>query len=1118
MRAFCHSSCTFKRIALYVLWSAVLMAFASSAHAQTFTYPPFPTGANAALTANGNATASVSQVQLTSNAGTQVGSAWYVNTQGNNSGTVPLANGFNTTFTFTLSSQNTNQGSINTCSPIPGGRSVSRGGADGIAFVVQNGSFANGGTGSGSTALGPHNGLGGQIGLTGLTNSVGVELDTWYNAEYGDTCAAAASPTSADQVTIVSCPNGAANDVSHASKSCQFGTVDLSTIATPIYIGDGQSHNVQVSYAAPAVAGTCPAGSALGAPGCGSLTVTIDGQSVLTAPFNLAYLTGLDANGDAYVGFTGATGGAWETQVINSWMFAAGSATTVTNPIPPGGTVDSLFSNSPGNVNGYSYDFSTTNGNETCPVMPCANTNLVSYNLQVPPNTWPQYVIGTPYATSVLPSRPGNGPTAPGSIFANACYGGNVPISSASDALCPVATNEGSTINNYITVTDTFDQPTICDNPDPTTGCKLQITPGTTVVLIDFHPSDSSIDWTPDTITGPTETNGACTNLNGVNNGGVVTPTTCYLLNSLDSVWGDQTQTKGSKPPKNATKLATAFGVPMPIATVKVSAAGCPSISTDTPLNNSNEDLPGFGTPANTTQWFNGSCQLYFAVNPAKVPQAFVCPSGVYINGTTCNNFTPAPPAVLSYGLGTAPGSTPTADTFAYNPNLNDNSSTWTTGSTPLVSAGLFPGDGPTQPLHWFSIDTVGITEKNIYLVPIGSSKACDNPDNETGLVPPCYNTRFFNTTVSIDSVPPTPPTCTTIPPPNGHNGWYLTDVTITGCSVTDALSGVYSATTSPQGATVTTGLPLPGPTATAYFNLSTFVGAGNANATAYTGTVQFKDYALNPTAVFSLGPYSVDMAPPTVSGITLSAASPYSLNQVVYATFTCSDVGSGVASCTGAPLAPSTACSTSGVVTTCTINTSAAGTFSFTATATDVAGNVPGTASVNYTVNAPGPDLQLCELPGSPSPCANTRTDKVKPGATLIYFNWGANLSTAVPATNVTLTESFPTSVVGGTVKAIAGVVSFTKGAQCPLITTGASCSVSANANTGLTTVTCNIANLPASTSKTTTAAAVLMTLPVSSKVTSGTLFNINGSINVIGDPNLSNNSVVDAVTVSTK
>ena len=144
--------CVLGIVCLLFLTSAPLAVAQSS-----FAYPPFPTtGAGAGLSTKGNASAGTgSALQLTSSGSSQVGSAWYVNNaQGNNTGTVSLVNGFNTTFTFQFTGRNINQGSINSCS-VPGTPPVGRGGADGIAFVVQNGSFTNGGSGSGSTALGP---------------------------------------------------------------------------------------------------------------------------------------------------------------------------------------------------------------------------------------------------------------------------------------------------------------------------------------------------------------------------------------------------------------------------------------------------------------------------------------------------------------------------------------------------------------------------------------------------------------------------------------------------------------------------------------------------------------------------------------------------------------------------------------------------------------------------------------------------------------------------------------------------------------------------------------------------------------------------------------------------
>jgi hypothetical protein len=73
------------------------------------------------------------------------------------------------------------------------------------------------------------------------------------------------------------------------------------------------------------------------------LFVTIDGQQVLATGFVLSSL-GLNANGDAFVGFTGATGGAGgndDNQDILSWTFD----TTQTQTLGPAGTTTTYVFN-----------------------------------------------------------------------------------------------------------------------------------------------------------------------------------------------------------------------------------------------------------------------------------------------------------------------------------------------------------------------------------------------------------------------------------------------------------------------------------------------------------------------------------------------------------------------------------------------------------------------------------------------------------------------------------------------------------------------------------------------------------------------------------------------------
>jgi hypothetical protein len=236
-------------------------------------------------------------------------------------------------------------------------------GADGIAFVVQNDP-------AGASALG---GGGGGIGFLGVTKSVAVQFDTWCNPEVGDTCvaAASASPTSADQITVESCGTKA-NTVTHGT-ACEFGTKDLSTLDSPIYLADGNQHTVQIMYKTPPSPGAgCTNTGSPDTAGCGSITVTVDTQKVLYVGFDLASL-GLAADSGAFVGFTGATGASFEEQDIVNWSFSAqpGVQPRVGNFNPTSGAlltiIGHLADNTPVKI--YRYDSQIHSGTvQTVPV------------------------------------------------------------------------------------------------------------------------------------------------------------------------------------------------------------------------------------------------------------------------------------------------------------------------------------------------------------------------------------------------------------------------------------------------------------------------------------------------------------------------------------------------------------------------------------------------------------------------------------------------------------------------------------------------------------------------------------------------------------------------------
>jgi len=132
---------------------------------------------------------------------------------------------------------------------------------------------------------------------------------------------------------------------------------------------------------------------------------------------------------------------------------------------------------------------------------------------------------------------------------------------------------------------------------------------------------------------------------------------------------------------------------------------------------------------------------LDFVVNPAQTPPA---PN---------NGFIAAPPYSVIYGLGISAGAN---DASLINPNANAlPAAPWDTA--PGISLWNLTNNADGQYLiHWSSTDTVGISEKRIQLIPAGSATPCDNPENEAGLVPPCYNTSLFTTQLNIDSVAPT--------------------------------------------------------------------------------------------------------------------------------------------------------------------------------------------------------------------------------------------------------------------------------------------------------------------------------------------------------------------------
>ncbi len=146
---------------------------------------------------------------------------------------------------------------------------------------------------------------------------------------------------------------------------------------------------------------------------------------------------------------------------------------------------------------------------------------------------------------------------------------------------------------------------------------------------------------------------------------------------------------------------------------------------------------------------------------------------------------------------------------------------------------------------------------------------------------------------------------------------WYAADVTVP-CTAADSGSGLANA-------------------ADASFSLTTNVTAGTETASASTGSKTVADAVGNSATA---GPYTfkVDKKPPDIQISSPSAPGNYLLNQVVTATYNCTDGGSGTASCSGPVLSGNA------------IDTSSVGQHTFTVSATDNVGNSTS-KSVTYNV-----------------------------------------------------------------------------------------------------------------------------------------------------------------------
>jgi Legume lectin domain len=276
----------------------------------------------------------VTQVlRLTPNQFFTAGSAWYGSQQ-------PVAGAFSTTFTFQLTG--TSQGGS--------------GNADGIAFVIQN---------SAVTALGPDGcGIGfGSDSLidctsgSGITNSLAIEFNTFLNAGVD---------TSANSVWIQNCSGTGANSV---DPGCTVLTGANNNL--PITLADGNVHTVTINYSGPTTK---------------LLDVIVDNNDLFPGGvfFDLTTI-GLNS-GNAWVGFTGATGGGDDNQDILSWTFTPQTQSVVVTS----NTQATVPFQNAAQANVYDYTAQLSNGAQTVQIKPILMTQSAC-NAIVQKSFWPAH-------------------------------------------------------------------------------------------------------------------------------------------------------------------------------------------------------------------------------------------------------------------------------------------------------------------------------------------------------------------------------------------------------------------------------------------------------------------------------------------------------------------------------------------------------------------------------------------------------------------------------------------------------------------------------------------------------------------------------------------------------
>lgn len=232
-----------------------LLPYAPKAYANSNTYISFArdsfTSPDSMLNLQGNTSITGGKLQLTPPSGSKTGSA-FLNSK------IKQSNGFSTMFQFTLPNQS---GTTN--------------GADGLMFII-------------SSSANQYGRQGGGMGFTGISNSVGIEFDTFKNSSssYENSSSHIAVDVNGQDITSTAplAYTMLSGNYFHTSPYTYYAWVDYDGVGKNLYV------RINTSSIRPATP---------------TLACTVD----------LAQYVGTEY----YVGFTAATGGSYEEHSIVNW-------------------------------------------------------------------------------------------------------------------------------------------------------------------------------------------------------------------------------------------------------------------------------------------------------------------------------------------------------------------------------------------------------------------------------------------------------------------------------------------------------------------------------------------------------------------------------------------------------------------------------------------------------------------------------------------------------------------------------------------------------------------------------------------------------------------------------